>query len=109
MPMAQRACARKRAKDQRERGSSGETPAFARDLSTWMERTAASFADRIIGVDAATARLWGRMSGDIGHFNVDLLIAATALVRGLTVVIRNKRHFEQAGARVLDPFENDEA
>lgn len=84
-------------------------PAFARDLSTWMERTVASFADRIIGVDAATARLWGRMSGGIGHFNVDLLIAATALVRGLTVVTRNRRHFEPTGARVLNPFENDEA
>ncbi len=84
-------------------------PAFARDLSTWMERTVASFADRIIGVDAATARLWGRMSGDIGHFNVDLLIAATALVHGLTVVTRNRRHFEPTGARVLNPFENNEA
>ena len=82
-------------------------PAFANDLSVWMERTMASFADRIIGVDAAVAKLWGRMSGDIGHFNVDLLIAATAKVRGLTVVTRNVRHFEPTGARVFNPFEDD--
>ena len=79
-------------------------PAFARDLATWMEQTTASFADRIIGVDAAAARLWGRMSVDLGHFNVDLLVAATALVHGLTVVTRNVRHFEPAGVRVLNPF-----
>ncbi|MDE2824276.1 MAG: type II toxin-antitoxin system VapC family toxin [Chloroflexota bacterium] len=79
-------------------------PEFARDLETWMERTTDSFADRIIGVDPAAARLWGRMSGDIGHFNVDLLIAATALVHGLTVVTRNVRHFEPTGVRVVNPF-----
>lgn len=84
-------------------------PSFARDLAAWMEQTTASFADRIIGVDPASARLWGRMSGDIGHFNVDLLIAATALVHGLTVVTRNVRHFEPTDVRVLNPFGNDEA
>jgi len=83
-------------------------PEFARDLADWMERTTDSFADRIIGVDPAAARLWGRMSGDIGHFNVDLLIAATALVHGLTVVTRNVRHFEPTGVRVFNPFGDDE-
>lgn len=82
-------------------------PAFANDLSAWMEQAMANFADRIIGVDMAVARLWGRMSGDIGHFNVDLLIAATAKVHGLTVVTRNVRHFEPTGARVLNPFQDD--
>ena len=83
-------------------------PAFARDLAAWMEQTTVSFADRIIAVDSAAARLWGRMSGDIGHFNVDLLIAATALVHGLTVVTRNVRHFEPAGVRVLNPIGDHE-
>lgn len=83
-------------------------PAFARDLDDWMEQTTASFAGRILGVDSAAARLWGRMSGDIGHFNVDLLIAATALVHGLSVVTRNVRHFEPTGVRVLNPFGENE-
>ena len=82
-------------------------PAFARDLAAWMEQTTVSFADRIIAVDSAAARLWGRMSGDIGHFNV-LLIAATALVHGLTVVTRNVRHFEPTGVRVLNPIGDHE-
>ena len=73
-----------------------------------MEQTTASFAGRILGVDSAAARLWGRMSGDIGHFNVDLLIAATAFVHGLSVVTRNVRHFEPTGVRVLNPFGENE-
>ena len=84
-------------------------PGFARDLADWMERTTVSFADRVITVDSAAARLWGRMSVHIGHFNVDLLIAATALVHGLTVVTRNVRHFEPTGVRVLNPFGEDGA
>lgn len=34
----------------------------------------------------------------------DSLIAATALFHGHTVATRNKRHFEPAGVRVLDPL-----
>lgn len=52
-----------------ERGLSQQRrhdPEFARHLAAWMEQTTASFADRVIGVDPAAARLWGRMSGDIG-------------------------------------------
>ena len=35
----------------------------------------------------------------------DSLIAATALVNGLTVVTRNVADFEKAGVAVLDPFQ----
>jgi predicted nucleic acid-binding protein len=34
----------------------------------------------------------------------DSLIAATALVHGLTVVSRDRAHFEPAGVGILDPF-----
>ena len=61
------------------------------------------YGDRILPVDAPTARRWGRLSGDLGHEGTDLLIAATALEHGLTVVTRNVRHFEPTGAQVLDP------
>ena len=34
----------------------------------------------------------------------DSLIAATALVHGLTVVTRNRADFKNAGVRIIDPF-----
>lgn len=34
----------------------------------------------------------------------DSMIAATALVHGLTVVTRNQRDFLKAGVKILDPF-----
>ena len=34
----------------------------------------------------------------------DSLIAATALVHGLTVATRNHRDFEKAGVKIVDPF-----
>ena len=83
-------------------------PDFARDLAQWHERTLAWFADRILPVDIATACRWGRLSAAIGHQDVDLLIAATALEHGLTVVTRNVRHFEPTGVEVFNPFQNEE-
>ena len=79
-------------------------PDFARDLALWLERTLMWFADRILPVDLATSRRWGRLSASVGNQDIDLLIAATALEHGLTVVTRNVRHFEPAGVPVLNPF-----
>jgi hypothetical protein len=36
--------------------------------------------------------------------DTNVLIAATALVHGLTLVTRNVRDFEGCGVRLLDPF-----
>jgi predicted nucleic acid-binding protein len=36
----------------------------------------------------------------------DSLIAATALVHGLTVATRNRSDFENAGVKVVDPFQS---
>jgi hypothetical protein len=77
---------------------------FARELAAWLERTLAGFADRLLDIDVPTARRWGRLSADLGHNDADLLIAATALEHGLTVVTRNVRHFEPTGVPVLNPF-----
>ena len=90
-----------------ERGIAQQTsrdPDFARDLAQWHERILAWFADRILPVDVATARRWGRLSASIGNQDVDLLIAATALEHGLAVVTRNVRHFEPTGVQVINPF-----
>src|ERR1035437_5403033 len=46
----------------------------------------------------------GSLSADLGNDSADLMIAATALERGLTVVTRNVSDFEPSGVAVLDPF-----
>ena len=78
-------------------------PAFARDLAVWLDRVLGWYGDRILPIDAATARRWGQLSAALGNDSADLLIAATALKHGLTVVTRNVRHFEPTGVSVLDP------
>ena len=83
----------------------GKDPAFAEALESWLDRTIQIYADRILPVDTRIARRWGSLSARIGHDGADLLIAATALESGLTVVTRNIRHFEPTGVSVIDPFE----
>ena len=78
-------------------------PVHAHALAAWLDRLLALYGDRILAVDLSAARRWGRLSHLIGHDGADLLIAATALEHGLTVVTRNVRHFEPTGVPVLDP------
>ena len=60
--------------------------------------------------EAATGLRWARLLADLRADGrsmpvKDSLIAATALVHGLTVVTRNRRDFEPAGVDIVDPFE----
>ncbi|MEX2366721.1 MAG: type II toxin-antitoxin system VapC family toxin [Pseudohongiellaceae bacterium] len=77
---------------------------FSDELSHWLDRILSLYSDRVLPVDIATARRWGRLSAEIGNDSPDLLIAATAMIHGLTVVTRNTRHFEPTGVAVLNPF-----
>lgn len=81
----------------------GRDPGFARALATWLDSVLRVYGERILAVEISAARRWGRLSGVLGHDSADLLIAATALEHGLTVVTRNVHHFEPAGVPVLDP------
>lgn len=79
-------------------------PAAAALLEAWLEDTLLFFADRVIPFGREEARIWGRLSAEIGHDGADLQIAATALARGAVVATRNVRHFQPAGVAVVDPF-----
>ena len=83
-----------------------KNPVFAEALRAWLDRTVETYRDRIVPVDTRVARRWGRLSARIGHGGADLLIAATALENGLTVVTRNVRHFLPTGVPVEDPFQD---
>ena len=79
-------------------------PSFAADLRAWIDRTSLLFADRVLPFDAAAARVWGRLSAELGHPGAYLMIAATALVHGATVVTGNVDDFAPTGVPVLNPF-----
>ncbi len=79
-------------------------PPFANIIASWLDLILRTYEGRIIAVDVAVARRWGRLSHRIGNKGLDLAIAATALEHGLTVVTRNVSDFEPTGVPVLDPF-----
>ncbi|MBF0629225.1 MAG: type II toxin-antitoxin system VapC family toxin [Magnetococcales bacterium] len=79
-------------------------PEFAADLAEWLETVLRHYGDRILTVNTAVARQWGQLSARLGHSSADLLIAATAMAHGLTVITRNVRHFEPTGVAVINPF-----
>ena len=52
-----------------------------------------TYADRILPVDREVAKVWGELIVDKSRKRVDALIAATALVHGLTLVTRDTADF----------------
>ena len=79
-------------------------PAFAEELSRWLALMELQFAQSILQVTPAIAKLWGRLCVQTGNKGIDNLIAATALVHNLLVVTRNVKDFEVVDVRVFDPF-----
>ena len=79
-------------------------PAFAGALAEWLDRVLTLYGERIVPFDLRAARRWGALSAAFGNDSADLMIAATALENGFTVVTRNISDFEPTGVPVLDPF-----
>lgn len=80
------------------------SPDFAADLHVWTDRTMTLLADRILPFGAEDARIWGRLSADLGHDGADLVIAATALAHGAAVVSGNAEHWHGSTASDASPF-----
>ncbi len=62
------------------------------------------FAARTLPIDTAVARRCARLHVPDRRNERDALIAATALVHGMTVVTRNTRDFEPTGVPTLNPW-----
>jgi hypothetical protein len=86
------------------RQQEGRDHAFAHDLRIWLDRTVLLFSDRLLPFDAEDARIWGRLSADIGHAGADLMIAAIGLRHAATVVTGNVSDFAATGVKIEDPF-----
>ncbi len=79
-------------------------PEFAERIAFWLELILRTYERRILAIDVAVARRWGRLSCQTGNKGVDLAIAATALEHGLTVATRNVSDFDRTGVSVFNPF-----
>ena len=77
--------------------------AKATEIEVWADQVAAAY--NVLNMDAATFRLWAKlMHRQSDTVYEDAMIAATALVRKLTVVTRSVGDFKRFGVAVLNPF-----
>jgi toxin FitB len=74
-------------------------------LRAWMERhVLPTFSGRILSIDTDVAQRCATLHIPNPRSDRDALIAATALVHGLTVVTRNVADFETTGVGVVNPW-----
>ncbi len=74
-------------------------------LRRWMDRhVLPEFLQRTLPVDAAVALQCARLHVPDPRSERDALIAATALVHGMTVVTGNLSDFETTGVAAIDPW-----
>ena len=75
-------------------------------LRTWLEtRVWPEFAGRVLALDADVARCCARLHVPDPRAERDAIIAATALVHGMTVVTRNTADFAGLGVALLNPWQ----
>lgn len=77
-------------------------------LSAWLDRVLNDFSERVVSVDVKVAKRAGELWGLASAVGVepgfrDACIAATADLRGWTVITQNTSHFTALGARFLPP------
>ncbi len=74
-------------------------------LRAWLDtRVEPAFAGRVLALDAEVARCCARLHVPDPRGERDAIIAATALVHGMTVVTRNIADFTALGVALLDPW-----
>lgn len=74
-------------------------------LRRWMDsRVRPEFAERVLPIDDAIATRCAHLHIPDRRNEADALIAATALVHGLTVVTRNVQDFDGTNLIMIDPW-----
>lgn len=75
-------------------------------LRSWLEQhVLPEFSGRTLPVDTAVAQRCARLHIPDKRGERDALIAASALVHGMTVVTRNTADFESTGVPLINPWE----
>jgi toxin FitB len=76
----------------------------AEALEQWYALVRERLGNRVLAVDEPVMAVWARISVPDMLPAYDGLIAATALVHGLTIATRNTEDFRRAGAQVVNPW-----
>jgi hypothetical protein len=80
-------------------------PPFGVSLRYWLDtQVLPNFRERILPIDTVVALATAPFQFPINRPFRDGLIAATALVHGLTIVTRNTADFEPLGVGVINPW-----
>ena len=84
-------------------------PARRTELNAWLDKVRPMFEERVLPVSEDVMFKWRLMVEDgrkAGHTfsQPDLIIAATAIHHGLTVVTRDTSDYERARVSVLNPW-----
>jgi predicted nucleic acid-binding protein len=80
-------------------------PAQAAALEKWISEVIDRLTDRILPVERSVAEAWASLMIPNTRPTMDTLIAATALVHGLTLATRNVRDFAGSGISVINPWD----
>lgn len=78
-------------------------------LSSWLDSLERWFAERILGIDLETGRVWCELTARARKKGLiipapDGLLAAMALRHGFHITTRNTKHFQVSGALLIDPW-----
>ncbi|MFM8748390.1 MAG: type II toxin-antitoxin system VapC family toxin [Aestuariivirga sp.] len=79
-------------------------PRQAQVLEEWLYSVTEAFGERALPIETAITDEWGRLNAVRPIPVLDGLLAATAMVHGLTLVTRNESDVVGLGAAVLNPF-----
>jgi predicted nucleic acid-binding protein len=74
-------------------------------LEQWLRGLHAAYRDHIISVDSDVADEWGRLNVPDPLPVIDGLLAASAKIRGWTLVTRNTADLARSGVLLLNPFD----
>ena len=81
-------------------------PAQGAVLRSWLNtHVLPAFSERILPVDTAVAQHCAKLHVPDPRSDRDALIAATALVHGMSVITRNIQDFAPTGVELLNPWE----
>ena len=75
-------------------------------LRAWLDgHVLPAFAGRVLAIDVTVAQRCARLHVPDRRAERDALIAATAIVHGMTIITRNVADFEPTGVAILNPWQ----